>query len=216
MFYIFLTVIHVPTVGQRVQCSQGGCLIAGLQSCYGSVGTVAIANGHGAVTVSQANHIALTVQHIIVCMGAVGHGEGLAPCVADIHHGAVVNHPDQLVAGIEILVGIGAVRPAGAQTVGVVGVGPGHTVGDVGCHLPSLGPSVGLDHVVVGILNREGIADFIVVVGTIISHSLYINLLSLAFQIQSDSHQCKPKANKQSCCYDLTLHCLSFYDTNTF
>ena len=168
MFYIFLTVIHVPTVGQRVQCPQGGGIAAGLQSCYDTVGAIEIADGHGSGAVGQADHIALTVQHIIVRIIAVGHGEGLAPCVADIHHGAVVNHPDQLVAGIEILVGVGAVRPAGAQTVGIVGIVPGHTVGGVGCHLPSLGPGEGLDHVVVGILNSEGIADVIVVDGQVV------------------------------------------------
>lgn len=62
-----------------------------------------------------------------------------------------------------MLVGVGAVSTSSAQAVGIVGVDPLHTVGGVGCHLPSLGPDVGFDRVALCVSDKLRIADVIVV-----------------------------------------------------
>ena len=111
-----LLVVDVSAVPQGVQ----------LRQCTGhgkdvAPGIVSIACSAAAISTFQTHHISLKVRDVVVDRAIAGHGQRRAVgIVAEIQNVVPNGHPHQLVAGIDVAVGLVVAYPSGAQAAGVV------------------------------------------------------------------------------------------------
>ena len=164
-----IMVINIATIQQRIQLND--CMGTGSRGGNDvAPGVIGVVADKAAGIAADFNHIALQIGDVIVGCAVQRYRGGIAvTIVGEVEGVGTLRHLHQLGAVVHIGIGIRAVAPAGAHTVGIIGVGPG---GVTPCHgsklsamLPSIGPCTiveGITHLIVGngyaVIRRQQVA----------------------------------------------------------
>ena len=164
-----LCIEEVASVAQRIEGAQRCALGTGGGKKI-TPGVVMVLHHHDLGAVQNADDIALDVGDVVVYRAVMIQRQGRSrSVVGEVQHIAAYRHLTELVAVIDIAVGLGAVGTLGSQTVGIVGKIPGSTAVGHGSQLSAVLPGIGPGAV------GEGIAD--AVVGDGLPVILHINII---------------------------------------
>ena len=84
-------------------------------------GVVGILRSTAAISTFQANHVTREVGDVVVDRAVVGHGQGRAvDVVAEVQNIIAHGHPHQLIASVDVAVGLFLADPLGTDAAGVV------------------------------------------------------------------------------------------------
>ena len=109
-------VIDIPAVPQGVQFCQ--CTRHGNDVTPGVVG---ILRSTAAISTFQTHHIPLKVRDVVVDRAIVGHGQRRAvDVIAEVQNIIAHGHPHQLVASVDVAVGLVIAGALGTDAAGVV------------------------------------------------------------------------------------------------